>query len=129
MAIVHKWIAVYDLYENGEVVCQREVTYPDSADGKDIHFDTKAEAEAYLDQHINGEFALGHAIKMPVEEGSGIPYKEVLRLEAEAKCRARVYLYSCPFCGKTPQRKGNKAHCQTCDITLPASRWNNRSRY
>lgn len=128
MAVVNKWLAAYNVYERGEVICQREVIYPDTADGKDIHFDTESEAEAYLNKHINGEFAMGYAIEMPVEEGSGIPYSEVLRLEAEAAEKRRLTLWTCPFCGKEPRREGAMAHCPTCDIRMPDHKWNRRNR-
>ncbi len=79
--IVEKYGAFYVTYERGEPICEDIMMYS----GKDIFFDTKEDAEDYIEKHLDHEFCQGYASKMTVYEGSGILYSEVLKIEKEQK--------------------------------------------
>ncbi len=121
--LVTKWIVKERHYEGGEVVSTNFATYGWGKNEKDIHFDTEAEAEEYIDGR---PYCGAEAFELVVSEESGINYKILKVKWAEEEAARKLYLKPCPFCGKSPERIDSVAKCNNCNISLSAEVWNER---
>lgn len=108
---IKKWIVTYRDWEDEERVASHL--------GRDIHFDSKAEADEWIRTCMDRE-AYGHALEMTVREGSGVPW-------VRPKKREPVDCLPCPFCGFEPPPQLYVVRCERCLFALSVEEWNKRA--